>query len=341
LRILLASYAFAPSVGGLEEVNDLLAHAFVERGHAVKVVTMTPETISNEYTFEILRGPAGRALIRAVGWCDVFLQANVSFRLGWPNLLFRRPCVTALHGNLDSETSLDGMFNWKGRLKQLNLRLCDRVVACSHAVARRTFPSATVIPNPYRDSLFRRLPRDERDFDLVFLGRLVSDKGVNLLISALAQLRERNISPSLLIIGGGPEEAVLRAQVQALRLDQQITFQGFARGEKLVELLNRCRIMVIPSIWEEPFGIVALEGIACGCAVVAADAGGLPEAVGPCGMTFRKGDPQALAAVLNSMLADEKQLETFRGAAATHLAPHRPRAVAESYLNVLSSAAGS
>lgn len=340
MRILLTSYSFAPSVGGLEEVNDLLAGAFLARGHETRVVTSTPSVSPNDRPFEVIRHPGTSELFRNLKWCDVILEAQVSFRLTWPNLLLRRPCVIALHGNLDAEESRDGTLDWKGRLKRLNLRLSDSVIACSHAVARRSFPAATVIPNPYRDQLFRRLPGSARDFDLVFLGRLVSDKGVSLLIDALAQLREMKISPSLLIIGGGPEEPMLRAQAQALKLGTQITFHGSARGEELVTLLNRCRIMVIPSVWEEPFGIVALEGIACGCAVVAADAGGLPEAVGPCGMTFRKGDSYALAATLAAMLPDAKRLDGLLGGAASHLARHRPEIVADAYLEVLSRAAG-
>lgn len=340
MRILLTSYSFAPSVGGLEEVYALLAHAFVKRGHDVKVMTMTAGADVTGDGFQIIRTPGARELFRSIRWCDVFIQANVGFRLGWPNFLLRRPWVIALQGNLDPTEGRDGIFAWKSRLKGMSLRMVDRVIACSNAVARRSFPEATVIPNPYRDTLFQRLPEGKREFDLVFLGRLVSDKGVSLLISALAQLQERNLSPSLLIIGGGPEEPALRAQAQALKLDQQITFQGFARGEALVELLNRCRIMVVPSVWEEPFGIVALEGIACGCAIVAADAGGLPEAVGPCGVTFRKGDSHALAAVLAATLGDESRLDTFIASAASHLARHRPDAVAEAYLSVLTSATG-
>jgi len=131
MRILLATYAFFPNVGGLEEVNALLAEAFVARGHAVKIVTMTPAGQPDTSAYEILRRPKVAELIRAIRWCDVFLQANVGFRLGWPNFLIRRPWVIALHGNLDAEEGRDGVFAWKSRVKRLSLHNASRVVAVS------------------------------------------------------------------------------------------------------------------------------------------------------------------------------------------------------------------
>jgi glycogen synthase len=335
MRILLATYAFYPSVGGLEEVNALLADAFAERGHAVKILTMTPAEHPDASAYEIIRQPKPGELIRALSWCDVFLQANVGFRLGWPNFLLRRPWVIALHGNLDTEEGRDGVFGWKSWVKRLSLRSAAGVVAVSEAVARRTFPRARVIGNPYRKALFRALRNEERRYDLVFLGRLVSDKGLDLLIDALPLLQTIDLRPSLLVIGGGPEEAALRERCRAHGVEAQVTFAGIQQGEALVSLLNCSAIMVIPSIWEEPFGIVALEGIACGCSVVAAASGGLPEAVGPCGIIFPKGDRNALAAALATLLRDEGKILQLRAHADAHLARYDPYVVAEKYLEIL------
>ena len=63
----------------------------------------------------------------------------------------------------------------------------------------------------------------QRDREIVFLGRLVSDKGVNLLIDALAQLKSKGLAPRLTIIGNGPEELNLRQQVQSLELIEQVS----------------------------------------------------------------------------------------------------------------------
>ena len=77
-------------------------------------------------------------------------------------------------------------------------------------------------------------------------------------------------------------------------MTDRIKFLGFLRHEELARMLNRHRIMVIPSLDKEGFGIVALEGLACGCKVIASDAGGLTEAVDRFGKIFATGEKEGL-----------------------------------------------
>jgi glycosyltransferase involved in cell wall biosynthesis len=199
---------------------------------------------------------------------------------------------------------------------------------------------STVIGNPYRATEFGlRLPA-KRECDLIFVGRLVSAKGVNLLIDALAALGHQGHRPTLTIIGRGPEEQVLKAQVERLGLETQVRFTGEVRGAALVELLNAHKIMVIPSLWAEPFGLVALEAIACGCVIVGSSLGGLPDAIGPCGVTYPNGDAEALRRVLAELLDDPAMLESFRAPAEDHLKRFQPTAVAQAYLEIIQGAAG-
>ena len=92
--------------------------------------------------------------------------------------------------------------------------------------------------------------------------------------------------------------------------------------------------MVVPSLWAEPFGIVALEGIGCGCVVVGSEAGGLPDAIGPCGVTFPNGDVTALTAKLRSLLMDGSSVNRLRACASTHLAKHTASAAGAAYLRI-------
>ena len=333
MKILISSYPFYPSVGGLEEVTDIIARHFVSEGHAVKIVTMTPATEESEFPFEIIRRPAPLALIRAIRWCDVYLQQNISLRLGWPLLFMRRPWVIAQHGPFVAHGA---RASWKRLIKWICARFADRLVACSSYVAKGIGSKVEVISNPYRDQQFRVLPNGDRPTDLVFLGRLVSDKGAIILVEALGILRERGIAPALLVIGEGPERGSLQARCQALGLSDQVRFAGAVQGEPLVKLLNQCQIMVIPSVWEEPFGVVALEGIACGCVVIAARAGGLPEAVGPCGLLFERANASELARAITLLLGDKRQIGILRTDAPSHLAGHQSAAAAGAYLRVLS-----
>jgi glycosyltransferase involved in cell wall biosynthesis len=103
------------------------------------------------------------------------------------------------------------------------------------------------------------------------------------------------------------------------------------QGEQLARELNRYRIMVIPSRVLEGFGVVALEGIASGCVVVGADAGGLPEAIGPAGRVFPMGDARALASDIRHLIREPATVENHRLAAKDHLARHNQRKIASAY----------
>ncbi|HEY4591676.1 MAG TPA: glycosyltransferase, partial [Thermoanaerobaculia bacterium] len=199
--------------------------------------------------------------------------------------------------------------------------------------------SSVVIPNPYRDDLFRRLSGVARTEDLVFVGRLVSDKGADLLLDALARLAAEGLHPRLSVVGEGPEGPRLREQAARLGLDGRIGFLGTRTGEELVEILNRHRILAVPSIYNEPFGIVALEGIACGCLVVGSAGGGLKDAIGPCGETFRNGDAADLARILGRLLRHPEGDHEYLRHAGDHLANHTSVRVSAAYLREMESAA--
>ena len=332
MRILISSHAFLPSLGGIETTTDALARAFQRRGHDVTVVTRTPADGADDLPYRVLRRPGAGALLAAVRDCDVFLHNNISLRAAWPLLIHRRRFVVAHQTRLRQP---GGGLSLADRGKRLALR-CARSIAISRAVATDLPLPAAVVPNPYRDDVFSRLGDGPRPVDLAFVGRLVSDKGVALLLTALGRLKAHGLTPRLRVIGAGPEEAALRRQVDALGLAAQVEFAGPRRGAELAALLNECRILVVPSLWAEPFGIVAVEGIACGCAVVGSAAGGLPEAIGPCGVTFANGNWGELAERLEEMLREPERLAPLLAAAPAHLARHTADAVAAGYLAVMS-----
>jgi glycosyltransferase involved in cell wall biosynthesis len=286
-----------------------------------------------------LRQPDAAELLRAVQANDVVLHNSISLRLAWPLLLHRRPWVVAHHMWLPRS----GTGAVAGRLKLGALRLAHNV-AVSRAVADNLSVSCKVIPNPYDRQVFRPLRGIERKRDLAFVGRLVSDKGVPLLLQALATLRADGRRPTLTIVGSGPDEQALRAQAHQCGLESQVVFAGRVVGEALARLLHEHRAVVVPSVWEEPFGLVALEAQACGCIPVVASSGGLPEAAGPAGVIFSKGDSAALATCLATLTgaAARASAAAMQGdpRVRRHLEQHHPEHVAAAYLNVLEDARG-
>ena len=321
MKILFSSHCFWPEVGGIETASEALAGEFARLGHEVRMVTQTAGPDSRRWPFEVIRRPGAGLMMRLARWCDVFFHNNISLQSGWPLLAVRRPWVIA-HQTWISHSG------WRDRLKRLLLPFAANV-AISRAVAKELGQPSEVIGNPYRSAIFTNTGGDRSG--LVFVGRLVSDKGVDLAIRALGKLEG---GPQLTVIGSGPEEAALRTLSAELGLADRVIFAGSQTGAALAALLNRHRIMVVPSRWAEPFGIVALEGIACGCVVVGSEAGGLPDAIGPCGKTFPNGDADALATALRELLSDDGEVARLLSQAPDHLAKHTPEAVAAAYIEV-------
>jgi glycogen(starch) synthase len=330
MKILISSHAFLPLVGGIETVTELLARAWAQAGHEIVLVTQTPCDDELSFPFAVYRRPSAGRLLRLLRWSDLYFHSNISLRTAWPLMPIRRPWVIAHHGEL--------LPTVRGKLKRL-LSRCAYNIAVSQAVACGLGIPCTVQPNPYDDRVFRRQPGIERRRDLIFVGRLVSVKGVASLLDALRQLQlETGLTPNLAIVGDGPERSRLQQQSVANGLQDRITFAGWQRGDDLARLLNESKILVVPSLSDEPFGVVALEGIACGCAVVGSRGGGLADAVGPCGLTFANGSTEQLAARLQEMLGDPSCPERFTRYAHRHLHGHRPARVAAAYLEAFTRA---
>lgn len=328
MKILIASRVFPPSVGGVEMVTEMIAEAFAEAGHAVCVVTSTPTDAAGAEQdgarpYTVLRQPSAAALLRLVAACDVFVHNCITLRMVWPLLIVRRPWVVINQVWLGDDL--------RGRMKRA---LIDRAhsICISTALARAIRPDSAVIPNPYRDAVFRSDPSVARDRDLAVVARLVPDKGVDVAVRALALLKGRGQSPTLTIIGAGPAEPDLRALAETSGVAEQVRFLGALSPPEVARELNRHRIMVVPSRWDEPFGIVALEGIAAGCVVVGTRGGGLPEAIGPCGVTVPNGDAPAMADALGRLMADPAALRPYLDAAPAHLDRHRAAAIAARYI---------
>jgi glycosyltransferase involved in cell wall biosynthesis len=339
LKILFLTHVFHPGIGGIEVNAEILAHAFTEAGHEVRLVTWTAAESEQSFPYTVVRRPSRWRLIQEHQWTDVVFENNPCLRLAWPNLLVTRPNVVALNTWV---ARVDGTIGWLDRLKFAWFRRASGVIAVSEALRRACWPEAVVIHNPYRPSVFQRLPEVPRTVAFVFLGRLVSDKGVDLAIRALHRLNTLpappTTAPHLTIIGSGPERERLEALVDNLGLGSQVEFVGALQGEALSRCLNRHRFLLVPSVWEEPFGNVALEGMACGCVPVVSDGGGLPEAVGKSGLTFKRGDMNDLALRLQQVLSQPYLEQSLQAAAAAHLRHHRPEVVAERYLTVIQNA---
>jgi len=167
-------------------------------------------------------------------------------------------------------------------------------------------PRQVQIYNPFPTRMFRLPPKQEPEFDFLYLGRLISEKGVDTLLHAFASIASPKGSapPTLLVIGDGPERANLEGLAEWLGVRDRVNFVGNQSGESLIKQIARGRIAVIPSAWAEPMGGVAVELMAAGRSVIVSKDGGLAECVGDAGLTFPNGNAESLAGVMTELSKD-------------------------------------
>lgn len=158
--------------------------------------------------------------------------------------------------------------------------------------------------------LRRTLLKGNTSPTLGYIGRLSPEKGVRYFIDSIELLRNQNHYVKALIVGGGPEEASLRAQVSNLQLDNWITFLGMRND--ISELMEIIDIVVLPSI-SESFGNVALEAMIAERPVVATFAGGLPEVVrdGVSGSLVPSKSPDRLAEAIATLVLNPEMRQQY------------------------------
>lgn len=150
---------------------------------------------------------------------------------------------------------------------------------------------------------------------IAYVGRLVEEKGLPLLLRAAKQLRDSGRRFKLSFIGDGPERTRLEQMALELGLSELIKFTGYLSGTDFDRAVSAVAIVVMPSIWEETAGLSAIEQMMRGRIVVAADIGGLSEIVGDAGMKFRSGDWEELASCIQQILDDRLLAQSLSSAA--------------------------
>ena len=149
----------------------------------------------------------------------------------------------------------------------------------------------------------------ERDHDQVlFLGRLAREKGLDVLLRAWARVQQARPQARLTIVGSGPEEQDLRSLAAELGLDVEAIFVGRVPHDQVAEVQARAAIQVIPSIWGENSPVSIYESYLAGLPMVASSIGGIPEMVreGETGLLARPRDPEHLAQRLVELLSDRE-----------------------------------
>jgi glycosyltransferase involved in cell wall biosynthesis len=148
---------------------------------------------------------------------------------------------------------------------------------------------------------------------VVFAGRLVPEKGVDVLLNAFAIVAQDLPEVRLTIAGAGPEHARLVELTEKLGMTTKVTFMGHIAKREMETRFAQAWLQVVPSRWAEPFGLVAVEAMMRGTAVIASSMGGLSEIVkqGETGFLVQPNDIGALAGKMKEVLSDRAKAEAM------------------------------
>ncbi|MEO0470548.1 MAG: glycosyltransferase family 4 protein [Bacteroidota bacterium] len=162
---------------------------------------------------------------------------------------------------------------------------------------------------------------------IAFLGRIIPDKGIFVLLEAMKLLVKQFPEASLTYIGGGYELDGLKKLILFHGLDQHIRCTGYVSHEEVIRILNVSRFLVLPSIYEELFGLVGIEAQALGLPVIAADRGGISEWCmhEQTGLLYAAQDAPQLAEYMALLLRDQDFAQKLSHQAYHHIKTHYSR----------------
>jgi len=289
--------------------------------------------------FRVIRRPGVIRLVRMIGDADVIHIASPAFLpmlFAWllrkpvvvehdtyqsvcPNgLLFHEPTKSDCPGHFRARRfkeclscNLENLGAW-GSLRVLVLTfprrwLCRRMTLhigpSAHVAGRVGMPRTQVIYHGVRPPAVQFCPDSaSSDVCFAFIGRMVNEKGVPILLRAAQQLANLGYDFRLKLIGDGPVRAELERMVDELDLRERTIFTGFLEGEALREAMKDVTAAVMPSICQDVAPLASIELMLDGRLVIASDIGGLGELVDDVGLKFSPGDFTALADCLRQVL---------------------------------------
>ena len=163
-----------------------------------------------------------------------------------------------------------GIFGYL--VERLTTKLAENNVAVSEQTKRDLerlgLENVEVIPNGIDFERIQRVRRADEESDVIFAGRLIRDKNVDVLIRAVKLLKEEASDVKCVIVGDGPERRRLEKLARDLGLNSNVEFKGFLKEhDDVIALMKSSKVFVLPST-REGFGIVALEANACGLPVI-------------------------------------------------------------------------
>ena len=312
----------------------------------ITLVTSTPpdKFEDSQMPFRIIREPGTLTLWRLISAADVIHVAGPAFTPMLMGLLQRKPVIVEHHGfqticptgQLVREPDIQpcpGHFMAGEHLRCLRCSMHPRPLALfrlwiftflrrflCHHVAVNIVPTAWLADQlclPHSETVYHGIPAVSFPAPsapgsaprLVFIGRLVTAKGIRILLDAVGLLKSKGRTCEVLVIGDGPDRNALQEHVQQTGNSEQVHFLGRLSDSEINHTLRRTDILVAPSLGGEVFGMILVENMLRGLPIVASDLGSYREVLDDSGVTFRVADAGDLALRISALFADPSVLD--------------------------------
>lgn len=278
----------------------------------------------------LLAGPAILPLAFALLRRRVLIVSHHGYQSICPNgMLFQFPTQTCCPGHFAAGRYLECIKcnapqqGTTGSIRALILTIVRRAlsglatsnVAVSEHVAKQiALPRLRVIRNGVPEAPSpKKVPRvpvpSQVPICFAYVGRLVTEKGIPILVEAAHLLKSWGGHFQVLIIGDGPERSALQALTTSLQLDNEVSFLGFQEGHQLQEAMNKVAALVMPSICEDAAPLSVLEQMMQERLIIGSRIGGLAEEIGDAGLTFEPGNATALAGQMQLVIQQPHLIE--------------------------------
>lgn len=369
--------AFSPSVGGVEELTRQLAIAQLRAGKGPTVVANRwPRDLPEDETVDGV--PVRRIAFRALGptprHIAGYLSGHYQARAATVSTLRRREsdlvhvqCVSSnapyalaaarslglpLVVTAQGEFSMDANHTYERspaarRMLRRVLGEADAITGCSQYVIDELSEftggaedsKMSVVYNGIDLAEYEALRPEKRERPYILgLGRLVQQKGFDVLIAAFGRVAPDHPDLEMVIAGDGPERAALERHAVETGLADRIQFLGYVDHGRALSLFAGAEMFVLCSR-HEPQGIVVLEAMAAGTPVIASEVGGVPEVVnGDNGLLFPAGDSEALAERMTAILESPAAIDRLTLAASSTVQDFSWTAIATQYDDVYAKA---
>lgn len=351
LKIAMLGQKRVPSrEGGVEIVVEELSTRMVNKGHRVTCYNRSGHHVSGrEYDAEKLinyrgvilksvltinrKGLAAMTASASAACCAAFRKYDVVHfhaegpcAMIWLPKLFGKRCVATIHG-LDHQRAKWGKFaRWYIMLGEKNaVKYADEIIVLSQGVQEyfkttygretRFVPNGVSRPEMHEPEMIKKY-EIEKDSYILYLGRLVPEKGIHYLIQAFKRTKT---DKKLVIAGGSSDTDTYLSELKVLvEGDNRIIFTGFVQGQELTELYSNAYIYSLPSDLEG-MPLSLLEAMSYGNCCLTSDIEECASVVEDYAITFQKGNVEDLKEKLQMLCDDEQMVQRFKERASDYI----------------------